>query len=171
MNLYSQIKSLGACPPALDWIEKNPDMTLQEAWDKCPNPRWMVWLLRKSKSKIETETWQRLAFNIAETVIHLMPIESQECMVEIKKYLDGDTSIDIVAVRKRSAAAYSAAAYADAAAAYAADVVAYAAYSAAAAAADAAAAAAADAAADAADDAKICNVIRKRFPVAPVLQT
>lgn len=31
----------GACSDALDWSK---DMSLEEAWNKCLNPTWMIWL-------------------------------------------------------------------------------------------------------------------------------
>ena len=38
------LKSIGSCPEAIEWFEKQPSP--EQAWATCKNPWWMIWLLR-----------------------------------------------------------------------------------------------------------------------------
>jgi hypothetical protein len=40
----------GACPPVFDWLARAapPITTLGEAWDRCPEPGWLLWALDRA---------------------------------------------------------------------------------------------------------------------------
>jgi hypothetical protein len=33
-----------ACPAAISWMGRNPDMTCCELWDACENHSWLFWV-------------------------------------------------------------------------------------------------------------------------------
>src|SRR5262245_35150456 len=131
-QFQEKLESLKACSDARNWAKGK---SLTEAWDQCENPRWMLWLLGKTKKSRKVVV--TIAVEFAESVAHhaaKYPAVA-ECIAVTKKWIAGDATIEEVRKARAAAAAAYAAAYAAAAAAAAA-----AAYAAAAAAADAAAA-------------------------------
>ena len=56
------LKHAGACREAVEWAK--PYATLQEAWDACERPDWMLWLCEDTK-RHEPEC-QRIACEFAE---------------------------------------------------------------------------------------------------------
>lgn len=43
--LREQLRAIGACEPALQWLSSQPaDTTLQMAWETCPDWTWLRWL-------------------------------------------------------------------------------------------------------------------------------
>lgn len=38
-----QLRAIGACPAAIDWVGRR---TFRQAWEECDNPQWMRWFLR-----------------------------------------------------------------------------------------------------------------------------
>ena len=190
MNLSTQLRMLGACPPAVEWA-KNFD-TPQAAWDACERGGWMLWILgRLDKSKPWSDGRKPLVACVIEcalTARHLWPKSqakriggavgvilgwtrgevndsvARDARQELRDAADAaDAAADAAYAAAAAAAAYAAAAAADAAAAaYAAAAAAYAAY--AAAAADAAYAAAA---ARLQSQKETAAIVRQHFPHPP----
>jgi hypothetical protein len=175
--------SHGACKPALDWLG---DRTPQQAWDECPDPRWMFWWLGHTPH--DRKTLVLCVCEIARTVLHLVPEGEDRPRIAIETaeaWARGDATVE--QVKEAAAAAYAAydAAYDAAFAAVAAgaglalraDAAAAAAFAAAFAAADAADdayaadyAAADYAAAASAAPATQAAIIRKHFPNHPEIE-
>jgi len=62
------LKSLNACPPALDWVG---DRTFEQAYAECPRGDWMLWLF----ARLHPEKKRELTLakgHCANTVQHLM---------------------------------------------------------------------------------------------------
>ena len=45
MNYIDQIKALGACTEAVEWLRKKNYKSLKTAWRYCPRGDWMMWLV------------------------------------------------------------------------------------------------------------------------------
>jgi len=170
MDIQQFLKDNDACQPAQDWAK---DKSLQEIWDTCDQPNWLIWLLKKLEFK--TRTFQELGIMFAESVTNLMRDErSKEAVLDLRRWLNGQ-QVDLMMVKRSARAAYAAADAADAAyaAADAADA-AYAAAYATAYAADAAATAAAYAtaatAAAYATAATAADIIRNHITLEQVAQ-
>jgi hypothetical protein len=157
-----KIAEMRACREALEFL--GGFETLDEAWQKCEQGDWMLWLAGKLSGEPMSDTRKPLVLAACECarLALLFTKKGEERplrAIELaEKWAHGDSSITLDELRK-----------ADAAAAYIADAAAYAAYSAAA---DAAADAAAYVAAYARRKAvlKQCaSIVRKYYPIAPEL--
>jgi len=126
MDIQQFLKDNDACQPAQDWAK---DKSLQEIWDTCDQPNWLIWLLKKLEFK--TRTFQELGIMFAESVTNLMRDErSKEAVLDLRRWLNGQ-QVDLMMVKRSARAAHAAAHAAAYAAADAADAAAYAAYAAA----------------------------------------
>lgn len=47
----AQLKELGACPDALEWVATQPDAAT--AWQRCSTSTWMNWLLIKTRAEVD----------------------------------------------------------------------------------------------------------------------
>jgi len=176
MELKKYLKKSGACAEALRWVG---DRTLQQAWDECDRPDWMMWLYRRNNPN--KKTCVKIAIYAAKLCIenykNKYPADKRPEMAiaAAEKWLE-NPSEDNARAADAAAKAAATAAYVDAvesAAAHVAHAAAYAAaYTAEAAAADAAyyaasaaiRAAACAAAVDNTTQAKIANYIRQLIP-------
>ena len=48
MKYIDKLRNTEACEPALTFCAAHS--TLQRAWDACPDPRWMLWLLGRTRT-------------------------------------------------------------------------------------------------------------------------
>jgi len=126
----------GACYSGRKWAINNCN-TMQEAWDKCDNPSWLIWIATR-ESVLDVGSLRLFAAWCCRQIQHLMKDpRSIAAVAAVEQFANGlSTANQLEEARKSAYAAYAAAADA---------------YAAAARAADAAYAAAADAAARAAD--------------------
>jgi hypothetical protein len=69
MKLKEELKSLGACQEAINWVGSR---SRKRAWLECERGDWMLWYLEKTQS-LPKETWVRLAVAFARSVLHLVP--------------------------------------------------------------------------------------------------
>jgi len=178
MDIQQFLKDNDACQPAQDWAK---DKSLQEIWDTCDQPNWLIWLLKKLEFK--TRTFQELGIMFAESVTNLMRDErSKEAVLDLRRWLNGQ-QVDLMMVKRSAraaraadaadaayAAAYAAAGVSAADAADAAYAAAYATAYAADAAATAAAYATAAAAAAYATAATAADIIRNHITLEQVAQ-
>ena len=177
----SKLKALGACSEGVEWAESQVDDA--SAWAACERGDWMLWLLSHKTGGPWGEGRKALVLTACEcarlSLRYTKDPRALKCVEVVEAWTRGEATVEEVRAARR-AAAY---------AADAADAAAYAAIAAADAAADAAAAYAADAgagaAADAAADAaaayaavaakhrevlrSCADIVRKHYPVAPVL--
>ena len=171
MTFQDQLKKLGACSDAVEWVGNR---TAQKAWDECKKGNWMLWLINNSKLKVTLAIRKKLvlcACDIAETSLKYLPKDEKrpaEALRVARAWVKGEKTIEEVKTAAKAANAANAAnaAYAAANAVYAAAYAvnaAYATYAANAAAKAANAANAANAAANAANAA----IVRKYFPKPP----
>lgn len=65
MKFSNYLKKIGACPEAINWVG---DRTMQQAWDKCIRPDWMLWLV-ESERLISDCQLRLLAADLAEEVL------------------------------------------------------------------------------------------------------
>jgi len=158
VELKKYLKKSDACAEALRWVG---DRTLQQAWDECERPDWMLWLYKRNNPN--KKTCVKIATYAAKLCIenykNKYPADKcpEEAIAAAEKWLE-NPSVDNA--RAAAAAAKAATAAADAAAKAAtadADAAVYAAEAAAATTADAAARAASCAARDAATAAAAYN--------------
>ena len=170
-----ELKSLGACKEAVDWVATQPDAAT--AWRTCQRGDWMLWLAGRLSGKPWSVKRRRLVLCACEcarlALKYVRPGEDRPRLAieAAEKWArhEGPTLDEI-----RAAAAYAADAdaYAYAAyAAYSAYAAAYASYAYAAAAAYAADAAAASYAAARVKTLSACaDIVRKHYPRAPRLK-
>ena len=147
MELKKYLKKSGACAEALRWVG---DRTLQQAWDECDRPDWMMWLYRRNNPN--KKTCVKIAIYAAKLCIenykNKYPADKrpEEAIAAAEKWLENPsednaraadaaayaaetaaaTSVDVTRAARVAADAAIAAAYAATAAAdaYAADVAA-----------------------------------------------
>jgi len=175
MEFKKYLKKIAACDEAIEWVG---DRTLQQAWDECNRPDWMLWLYKQNNP--DKKTCVKIATYAAKLCVKIYNREypadkrPEEAIAAAEKWLENPSEdnarvADTAKAAAGAAYASAAAAYADAAkaaadaAVTAADAAATAAYNAATAAAtraaaDAAADAAAAATADAAKAATVADV-------------
>jgi hypothetical protein len=108
-----------ACAEALEWLG---DRTPQQAWDECPDPRWMLWWLGHTPH--DRKTLVLCVCEIARTVLHLVPEGEDRPRIAIETaeaWARGNATIEQVQEAADAAdaddaafadAAYAAAAYA-----------------------------------------------------------
>ena len=153
-----QLKDMGACQPALDWVGSRD---LPGAWAECTEPSWMFWLAART---VPRQALVLAACDCAEPALKYVSVREDRPLIAIetaRKWARGEATIEQVHEARRNAYnAYTATATAAAYAAYAA--------TAAATAATAARGAATYAAASARDARKTsnlesCNAIRRNI--------
>ena len=44
MKYIELLNKYDACQPAIGWLEKNNIRSIQEAWERCKRPDWLLWL-------------------------------------------------------------------------------------------------------------------------------
>ena len=75
-KLCRYLKNLGACAPALNWIDADSLNNSQIAWNTCPDASWLFWVVAKHLGKPGWPTYQEIvlaACDCAEAVLHLIP--------------------------------------------------------------------------------------------------
>ena len=175
MSNRDELENVHACPNAIVWAEKYPDM--QAAWIACERGDWMLWLAGKYSGPAESPGRRKLVLATTECARLAWPYVRKKdhdiierCYSVAEAWGNNDPTVSLAEVQVAADAAYATAYDADAAdaAAAAAAYAAYAAYTAADAAdaADAAAASAASAAADARSKVlkKCAEIVRKDYP-------
>lgn len=55
MILRTQLKKLGACEAAIDWVGRKG---IKTAWNTCKDGYWMTWLL--ARLRIQKVLWKKL---------------------------------------------------------------------------------------------------------------
>ena len=156
MKLATMLCRLGACPEAVEWAK--PYATLQQAWDACERPDWMLWLCEQTNTHHDKSV--RLAFAFADRAVRVDAVAALRS-AGLTAEADRLAALPVIdspaaAGAARSAAgAASAAAWATSAAAGATSAAAWAARS---------AAGAASAAAWAACSAENARLVRREIP-------
>ncbi len=69
MNFMDKLEKLDACSEGRDWVQEK---TIEEAWKKCKNPRWMIWALSQTDLDLIDPICE-----MAERVLHLVPEDSK----------------------------------------------------------------------------------------------
>lgn len=65
-SLHDQLAELGACDDALSYLRKfEPESTLQQAWDACKKPGWMLWLIGRCRPDSQDGMRALLGFYLA----------------------------------------------------------------------------------------------------------
>ena len=121
-TLKRLLLSLGACSEAVKWIEKRD---LKTAWAECERGDWMLWLCGRMQGKKGWPTHQQIVLAACDCAELSLPIFEKKYPTDkrprtaleiVRKWANGEASIDDV--RSAAAAAHAAAyaAYAAAAA-------------------------------------------------------
>ena len=156
MSNRDELENIHACPTAICWAEKYPNM--QAAWIACERGDWMLWLAGRYSGPAESPGRRKLVLAATECARLAWPYVREKdrdivtrCYEAAEAWGNNDPTVSIADVQAAAGAAYTT--YSAAAATYAATAYAAAAHAATYTAAHAAAAAAeaADAAAEAAD--------------------
>jgi hypothetical protein len=124
-TLKQNLIKLNACSESIEWVG---DMILKEAWKKCENGSWMLWLAFKMKDKPGWSDIKQITLakvKCARLVQHLMKDERSLKALDIAEKWAKNEATDKELKAAAAAAAYAADVTAYAAAA--ADVTAYAA--------------------------------------------
>jgi len=116
MTIQGFLKDKHAGLEAREWAQ---DKSFQEIWETCTRVDWLIWLLKQLD--FQARTFQELSVSIAESVTHLMPYESQQAVVDIRRWLNGE-KVDLEIIRQYTLIAGKVNSAADVAA-YAADAV------------------------------------------------
>ncbi len=69
MTFRGQLEKLEACKESIAWVK---DKTLEEAWEKCENPEWMIWFLSQTDIDLVDPVC-----DMAERVLDLVPEDNQ----------------------------------------------------------------------------------------------
>jgi hypothetical protein len=111
-----------ACNDAIEWIEANDITTLAQAWDKCHQADWMLWLYKKDIIKIDDRTLRLFACRCVRetpigdgrTVWDLLTDKRSRNAIEVaEKYANGEvTDEELSAARSAAWAAAEAVAWA-----------------------------------------------------------
>ena len=114
MKLIDQLKKMGACKDALDWIG---DRDLSEAWAECQRADWMLWLAERA---VEGKYCVKVACLCARTALKYVPEGEDRPRLAIEaaeRWIDNPSSDAAAhaAARAADAAAHAADAAADAA--------------------------------------------------------
>jgi hypothetical protein len=59
VSWLDKIEKLAACQPAMRWLREEGFQSLEEAWQACTRPDWMLWLLGRLSTSPESP--QRIA--------------------------------------------------------------------------------------------------------------
>ena len=122
------LRSLEACPMAIDWIERDK-LTLRQAWFKCKQADWLIWFANKYKMTSHQEL-VLVACACAEKALKFVPKgenRPRKAIEAAKKWAKEPTEENRrIAYAAAGAAAYAATGAAAGAAAYAAGAAAYA---------------------------------------------
>lgn len=107
------LKTLGACKEAIQ--EHGNDSSLQEAWNRCNRPDWMIWLLRRiPEHKDNKILFIRIALEAAKSVVHLSKdpeSRPQKAIEAVEQYILNPSEENRLKCRNANAyaAAYAAA--------------------------------------------------------------
>jgi hypothetical protein len=86
MTFKEELKKLGASKCALDWAENK---TLEEAWNTCDNPYWMLWYAER-KVKEKRKIFLCYA-KFIESTIHLINNKNSEKVLDLSlRYINGE---------------------------------------------------------------------------------
>ena len=96
MSIIEQLSNHDACNDAIEWIEANGITTLADAWDRCHQADWMLWLHTNNIIKIDDRTLRLFACRcVRET-----PIGDGRTVWDL---LADDRSLNVVEVAERYA--------------------------------------------------------------------
>lgn len=60
MNALAWANRHNACQEAILWLERQGDITMDEAWARCTDPHWMLWALGRVNHSAEPDRAYRL---------------------------------------------------------------------------------------------------------------
>ena len=115
MTLKRQLKALGACTDAVEWVA---DRDLLTAWAECERGDWMLWLVGRMQGKEGWPNRQAIVLVACDCAELVLPIYEKRypnddrvrnCIAVTRQWASGEASIDDVRTA-RNAAAYAAAA-------------------------------------------------------------
>ena len=159
--IKDELLRIGACRDAIR--EHGEDESIQQAWDKCQRPNWMIWLLKKINEKENKVLYVKITLEFAKSVIELSKDSQQrpqKAIQAVEQWLLNPIEENRLICKNAADAAYAAADAAYAAAAYAVAYAADAAYAAAVYAAEAA-----EAATRINKKKSLCDIIRQIHPI------
>ena len=104
-KLSALLLKLKACPEAREWAA--PYATLQDAWDACERPDWMLWLIAEL-DKGYSPRLRLTACDIARTALKYVPAgeDSPRLAIECaERYARGEATADELAATRDAARA------------------------------------------------------------------
>jgi hypothetical protein len=121
MSIIEQLLNHDACNDAIEWIEANGITTLADAWDRCHQADWMLWLHTNNIIKIDDRTLQLFACRCVRetpigdgrTVWDLLADDRSLNVVEVaERYANGDATYkELIAAEDAARAAAGATAW------------------------------------------------------------
>jgi hypothetical protein len=96
------LRDLNACN-----MESRIGSTIQKEWDK--DPREAFWLVGQAHSHgtMPRRELMRITLLMIEDSVKVAPKESQDCISELWKWVNGDDSVDLVKVRDTARAVFA----------------------------------------------------------------
>ena len=74
-----------ACLESMEWLESNDIATLEEAWDKCPDPTWLAWMhARMSPTRKDALLWVQ----VARKAIDVLPKSVKDKEKELEEWTE-----------------------------------------------------------------------------------
>ena len=93
-----------ACGEGREWALSNCS-TMEEAWDKCENPSWLIWIATRS-GVFDDRTLRLFACWCARQVWHLLTDQrSRNAVVVAERYADGKVTSEELSAAESAAGA------------------------------------------------------------------
>ena len=99
-NYIDRLRAIGACSDAISWCCEYHPTDLRAAWEKCPDGRWMIWLLVRIGRRRGVGVLVEVVLALS---AHLTVDEvTVDVLNPLAAWAAGDESVDVVAVRARA---------------------------------------------------------------------
>jgi hypothetical protein len=100
-ELQTKLTELHACTDAKKFCE---DKTLQQAWDECTTPNWMLWLIYNAKTNATDKHLRLIAVKCARDVQHLMTDQRSLNALDVtERFANGEATQEELAAARNAA--------------------------------------------------------------------
>jgi len=82
MNIEERLRNLKACPPSIEFAKQYA--TLEEAWQACDNPKWLMWYARAVSGASESAATRKVVGVCAEIAELAYPLWEKECPNDLR---------------------------------------------------------------------------------------
>lgn len=100
MDYIEQIENMGACESAVDWLRAEKHPTLAAAWAACPRGDWLLWLVLECAGNDQVCVLLALAAaDCAELGLHYIPVgedRPRQAIEIVRAWARGEATIEQV---------------------------------------------------------------------------